>query len=282
MIKALALLTMLISAANAQVARQNGQASVAPAGTVTTNYTATAADKMIFANCSAVGGCTITLPAANTSNGQAITITKVDTSSQPVIVKAAGTDLIASTQSVTMYARSQILSVTNDGATNWWTTKSLPFPSTILNYSGEPNAAAAPAAANSCHWCPFQVFEPIWISSFTYDVGATGSGNIQIGVADQFHKVLFKTDGNTIPGTGIQISSVTTGLPLNRGTYYVGICLTSVTTTLTRFGTGGSNLSCYVETPQAVVPSTATFRPGAGVRQYAITINGVGSGVDIP
>ena len=270
--------TLISSNANWVTASSN-RPNTSPTMTISGNYTGSVGDSTVFGNCSALGGCIYTLPAANARTGQIITFTKTDTSSQPFQVTGAGSDLVSSTQSIVMYARGQALTVQNDGGTNWWPIGNLPYSHAYLGHQEEPNSAASVATSSNTQYCPFTVTEPAFVTGMRYSCAVTGNGKIDVGIVDRGGKLLASSGATTIAGTGLQTTNFATPIAINPGVYWGAIMLNNgaggaTPTTITRYGTGGSNLGCAVETGStgAIPANPVLTTVGSAVRQFAFEI----------
>ena len=85
---------------------------------ITSNYTATSDDDVIFVDAGA-GGVTVTLPPA-TNKGQFLAITKSEGSINVVTVSRAGTDTIQGAVSVSLTLIHQKVILCADGVSKWY------------------------------------------------------------------------------------------------------------------------------------------------------------------
>lgn len=249
---------------------------------VTATATLTVNDSVVLS--SGIAGnnmnVTLTLPSANSKIGQSLTVIKVDNSSSSVTLVTAGNDLIVTTTTLKMYAPGQRIKLVSDGQQLWIPDGPLPYQQSYLGYIAEPNTAAAVATSSNTQYCPITVTEPVWATGLRYSVGATGGAKIDAGIVAQNGAKLASSGATSIAGTGIQTTTFTSGVALLPGVYYYAITLSNTTATLTRFGTGGSNLGCAFETgTTGTIPTTATLTGvGAGVRQFTAGIMTAGGG----
>jgi|GEM_PF-3140155 len=249
---------------------------------VTTTTTLTGSDSVIFASAALnAGRITFTLPAANTRLGQSILIAKVDRSSAIIRVESAGTDMIQSTRAVNMFAPGQKIKLISDGLTKWYADGPLPYQTAFLGNIAEPNSAAGTAISSNTHYCPLTVTEPVFATGIRYDVGATGvNGRIDVAIMDIYGTRLANSGSVLVAGTGLRTTAFTTAIGLLPGIYYYALTFNTVAVTLTRFGTGGSNLGCAVEAGTSGTAPTTGVLTGVGtaVRQFSASVVLAGGG----
>lgn len=124
--------------------------------------------------------------------------------------------------------------------------------------------SGVPIAANRVTYFPFLIYEPVTVVKMSYIVGATASGNVDIGIyGAQGHRLV--NSGSTAQGTINTLQELditdTTLLP---ALYFMAITLSSATGTYFRIAANDellqSSVPLLVETPGSFgLPATATF-----------------------
>lgn len=234
--------------------------------TVIGNTTLTSTMSVVLASStfSSVTGSTITLPAASSNPGMVITISKVDTTTGPVKILGAGSDLISGTGTVNINAFMQTVSIMSDGISNW-----IPFGQGIQvtppAFPISLNTAGTPAMATSSNTviCPFYVPIPVSVMGYRYTGVAMGASKISFGLYDQ-NGVLLTSTG---PVAGANNNQSVLGTPYNLppGQYYAGIQINTTAGQITGGNDGAALLQlCSVKTATSMVmPNPFTFGTAA-------------------
>lgn len=125
--------------------------------------------------------------------------------------------------------------------------------------------ASAAIVQDQIYYYPFRLHEVATVRKMSYAVGATSSGNVDIGIYDA-QKNLIVSSGSTAQGTINVIQEVEiTDTVLQPGKYFMAITFSSATATC--FAIGGAVadeflivVPCYQEVPGAFgLPATANF-----------------------
>jgi hypothetical protein len=95
-----------------------GGTSVAIFPPKTSNYTVTAQDGFLLANCT-TGAITFTLPPAATSGGFVLYFKKIDSTINAMIIQANGAELIDGSNTVSTIIQYEAWTLMCDG-TQWW------------------------------------------------------------------------------------------------------------------------------------------------------------------
>lgn len=234
--------------------------------TVIGNTTLTSTMSVVLASStfSSVTGSTITLPAASSNPGMVITISKVDTTTGPVKILGAGSDLISGTGTVNINAFMQTVSIMSDGISNW-----IPFGQGIqvtppafpisLNTAGTP----AMAASSNTVICPFYAPIPVSVMGYRYTGVAMGASKISFGLYDQ-NGVLLTSTG-PVAGANNNQSVLATPYNLPPGQYYAGVQINTTAGQITGGNDGAALLQlCSVKTATSMVmPNPFTFGTAA-------------------
>lgn len=238
------------------------------------DYTLTSTDTVVLASCTASGGCIQTLPAASNTN-QVLTITKVDTSSQTVIVRAAGSDLIGGTTTqLFLHALNSSVRLASDGS-KWWPLGALPSIPPFLGFNGDPNTAQAVATSSNVHYIGIYVPVPVTAFGIRLNFGVI-SGTADVGIYDSDYSgnpanKLASSGATAIPGTGVRELDFTSQVNLQPGPYWLAVDVSNTVATITRFSTN-ANTACIVQTSSSgTLPTGASTTLTTG-RPYALQL----------
>jgi hypothetical protein len=227
-------------------------------------------------------GITLTLDASNAvDKGQILQISKVDTTTQTVTIKANGTDLIAgSTRTLVLNAIGQTDEIVADGNGNWWPHgQGLQIsPPIIYPPYGTNTGTYLSATSSDIIICAFYLTVPVAITGYSYDDTITGSANIAFGVMDNVGNVLASTGPVAIPATGRQTLSQN---PINipSGSYNLAVQLSNVTARITGNGNGDAGVAACSIKAAAVMGIVNATLPGTAPTGNVPSVNIlVGSG----
>lgn len=232
---------------------------------VTGNYTTTSTDTVVSVTTN-LSTATITLNAASTKKGQRITVFKIDIASSSVKVNTAGSDTInGSTNSFTLNAQGQTISLVSDGGTKWLILMAQATPASIPDAMPIANASVAAQASSTTFLNAVTVPVPIRATGCFHSGGGAGA-NIECGIYDS-KGTLMATSGssNTITANSFQNLTFTSAVNLQPGVYYLAIGLSNATNQLK-----GSIMAGRCSTVAANIPLGAsitvpgTFFPAAG------------------
>lgn len=240
----------------------------------TANYTLTSTDTVVLASCTANGGCIQTLPAASNTN-QVLTITKVDTSSQTVTVKAAGSELIGGTTTqLFLHALNSSVRLASDGS-KWWPLGVLPSIPPFIGPNGDPNTAQAVATSSNVHYIGVYVPTPCTAYAIRLNFGLT-SGTADLGIYDSDYSgnpanKLASSGATTIPGTGVRQFNFTADVNLQPGPYWLSVDVNNTVATITRFSTNANTGAIVQTSSSGTLPTTASTSLTTG-RPYAMQL----------
>lgn len=220
--------------------------------TITASYTAVSTDTLILGNVISISTIIVTLPASNaTSKGQVLTISKVDTTTGPVIIQSNGTDVIAGTGTLSLNAFTQTDSIIADGNGHWlpWgqglqiTPPSLSFGGgTGVGFVGGSQVSIA--VSSDTDVCAIYVPVPVAVTGFRTNVVATGNGVYAFGIYDAALNLVASTGPVTIAGTGLQQTTMAVPVNLPPGQYLFGVTINNTTTSLGGIGAGATMPFC--------------------------------------
>jgi hypothetical protein len=261
------------SGQNVVVSASGNQANVAIGDfqsptSVASAYTAKSTDTLILANATTANNSSlvITLPANSTSKGQYITISKVDTTTNPVTINGAGADVIAGTGTVTLNAFMQTDAMIADGAGHWlpWG-QGIEITPSVLGLSQEGTSTALMSASSDTVVCPFFVNVPVAVTGFrTFSVTCSGasSGFSNFAVYDQFGNLRVSSSSVVCPGSAAWQVTLATPVDLAPGQYYVGMQIDNAATKVAGLGPNGGNgaTTCSRQTSTTgILPNPFTF-----------------------
>ena len=249
------------SGQNVTVAASGNQANVTIADfqsptSVASAYTAKSTDTLILANATTANNSSlvITLPANSTSKGQYLVISKVDTTTNPVTINGAGTDVIVGTGTVTLNAFMQTDAMIADGAGHWlpWG-QGIEITPSVLGLAQEANSTAIMSASSDTVVCPFFVNVPVAVTGFrTFSITCTGasSGFSNFAVYDQAGNLRVSSSSVVCPGAAAWQITLAAPVNLSPGQYYVGMQIDNAATNVAGLGPNGGNgaTTCSRET----------------------------------
>jgi len=203
--------------------------------TITGNATLGPTNSVVLASATAAG-FTITLPPTASSNGQILTISKVDQTTGAITINAVGTDVIGGTGTVVLNAYMQTDAIVSDGAGHWipWGQGLQLTPPYLSAQVGSAQTTGIVVSASSdTDVCPFYTPVPVAVTGFRYAVGTTGGANAiaNFGIYDSLGKLLTSVSTGTA-AVGLQTAGLTTAYNLAPGYYYTGIQISNVNTAI--------------------------------------------------
>lgn len=234
--------------------------------TVTSNYTATSTDTVIF--CDASGGArTVTLSTASFT-GQNVEVFKIDVSANACIVSAANTNLIVSTGIFALYGQGAKIALIADGGSKWWAKEWDVTPPYIGTTSGGGTSQAVATSSNIyCNWTNVTV--PVRVSAIRYGVGGTSNGNADVAIIDQNCNRLASAGTFALPATGAATTNLTSAVNLTPGQYGICIQVSNVTATLISSNNGATGSFFNTATTMGI-PATLTCPGTASTREYGL------------
>jgi hypothetical protein len=229
------------------------------------NYVALSTDTVILAS-GTLAGITITLPSAASNQGQVLSIIKVSQSSYTVTIAANGTDTIEGTGTIKLNAFGQKATIKSIGSVNnlgtWvgWGDGIQRTP---------PYVAAVPAGVAASAWYGSSVAVitsvytnvPINVSTMVYRIGATASGNCDIGIYDSNGNLLWSRGSFVCPAQASPNVQTFPMVNLPSGYYYLAFTADNTTLTIQKQSAnlmGGA--ASYVNT--FPLPSTINISTG--------------------
>lgn len=229
-------------------------------------YTAQAYDGVILASSNFNNrGSTITLPSASGNPGQQLTIWQVNNSTASVFIKAAGSDLVIGTNTVTLCATGQGGTLMSSGQGNWFMYgKFNDCPKFLTDYQ-LVGAPAALTASSDTVAIPIIIDRPVMLCGFRAKFGATGSANMNMGLWDSNLNLIVSSGPIVVPGTSMTNYLFLTPQFLPPGLYWRGIQASNTTATLTGITTVGIGMGCYRQTGAALTLPNPLSNSTAGV-----------------
>jgi hypothetical protein len=230
---------------------------------VTANYTIKSTDTIVLSSGGLNTALTLTLPAASSNNGMQVIIKKVDLSTQPVTIRAAGSDNIESTTTIKLSAPfSGVKLVANSAANLWYAPDGLPaYPPFIGSDSNQGSGVAN--NANRANWTSVYVPVSVAVKGIGFNVqGTSNTGHVDVGVYDSLGTRLASlgsTSGVLNTGTA-KLLSFTSPLYISPGWYLLAISDDNGIATYLKKGSQGV-MGCQTQTSAFPLPSTLTL-PG--------------------
>lgn len=202
---------------------------------IVSTVTVLSTNTVILASATLTSRVTVTLDASNAANkGQMLQITKVDGSTQPVIIVPNGTDLIfGTTRQYVLNSVSQTCGFIADGNGSWWSNgRCDATPSYIPMYPGAmvDTGLEHVSVSSDIVVCTINIPVPATITGWAYDTVATG-GNISFGLMDTSGKII--TVLNTVPIIGGTIVTTQTPKNVGPGNYLMAMSIDNVSSQLT-------------------------------------------------
>lgn len=132
--------------------------------------------------------------------------------------------------------------------------------------NGQTAASAIWITANQAIFLPFNVGRRTTYNKIIWMNGATVSGNIDVGIYDIAGAKLASSGSTAQSGTSApQVITITNGLLLNPGRYFLAICMDNTTGTLVRVAPNPTSMraaGCRQRATSFVLPADASSFAG--------------------
>lgn len=236
-------------------------------------WTMTSTMTTVTANATSTSRSTGTLPSAgSTATGQTIDITKIDTSTQPVVILPASGDTIVGLSTITLQAYGSTVRLQAKAANTW-------FP---INYQGTPAfygnngdvASAAAGVASTTYHQAIYVTSPCDTKQITFNVG-TNSGSVDFGIYDQFGTLVLSSGPFIAGGTGTRTVAMQK-VNLQPGLYYTAFGADNGTITFTRYASNMLGAGMYSKASNLPFASSIGYPPvfdNSSARSPALTLS---------
>ena len=211
--------------------------------------------------------------------GQVIQITKVDTSTGPVVIKTQGTNLLfGTTTQFTMNAIGQTCEVIADGGTGWWPhgygcDMTPPYLEVIDGTSG----TGATSTSSNVVVCPFYNPVPVSVVGFrSYNSGSTSG--VSFGIYNSAGMLLVST-GPVSQGFGASNYLVSSPVNIPPGRYNMAVQPIGVAghfMTVSENAGNGTTICSHMTETTAGIPATFTFgtSDNSGVTAFGLVAGG--------
>lgn len=217
---------------------------------------------------------TQTLPSASTYSGSDIMFYKVDGTTGSVRIVGAGTDVIEGSGTLRLDAKIQHASLHSLGAYGWGAgTGGIQYTPSYLGYPDGRDTATVGTSSN-VFICPIDVSVPVTVTGYRF-YNASGSGNIVLGLYDQYGNLLTSTGPVSAGSFGPNSVLMATPYNLPPGQYYYALQAsnTSLNFGATNVNGGNGSLLCSAKTSATIgLPNPYVFPGVSFTRIFTIKV----------
>ena len=239
-------------------------------------FTMTSTHTIVTSSATALLRSTGTLPSAGSGTGQWLEITKVDTSTQPVIIVPVAGDTIVGLSTLTLSAYGSTVRLQAKTANTWYTEG---FQSVPAFYgSNQDIAGAAAGVASTTYHQALYITSPCDTKQIMFNVG-TDSGKLYFGLYDQYGKLILSSGPFSAGGTSTRSIAIPK-VNLQPGLVYTAFGADNATITFTRYASnmiGAGMYSKSVNIPLATNIGVPPAFDNASTRSPALVLQCYGA-----